>query len=394
MHVEQALAHWRREGLLSEEKARELEASLETLTDERSSKAMVVFGTLGAILIGVGILLFVASNWGAMGPVLRGAVLFGTYGVVVAAAWSVGQRGYERVAEALWFLAALAFGADVFFLGQIFNFTLTFWQGPLVWLLGVLAMGFARRRQVYGHVAAPLLLLFLGWLGGGAGWFMDDQWQFLVADGGLRPLLPLLGVGLVSLALLANRIPAWEFLVRACRSWGLLLIAVPLVGATVARGAAAELFDADWTTKQLTLAVIVCLLAIAAVVAGAVRVAAGRGVLAGAGLVSVALAISPSGESLAGELIKDAAPIYLLFVALLFALGLLTVWLGFQSANRALVNTGMASLAVLILIQYFSWSFGLLARSAALVVGGLVVLALAYFMERARRRLLARMRTP
>jgi hypothetical protein len=193
---------------------------------------------------------------------------------------------------------------------------------------------------------------------------------------------------------LVDRLSAWEFLVKACRAWGLLLIAAPLVGATVARGVPADLFDADWTTKQIVLAAIACLLVAAAVAAGGIRFAAGRGVLAGAALASLALAISPAGESLAGDLIESSALFYLLFVALVFTLGLLTVWLGLQEANRALVNTGMASLALLILIQYFSWSFELLARSAALIVGGLVVLGLAFFVERARRRLLARMKTP
>jgi len=394
MNPRQALKHWQKEGLLSDEKARELEASLDRLGAHGTNRAIVVFATLGAVLVGLGIVLFVSSNWQRMGAILRGAVLLGAYALIVAAARETERRGYERIGEALWFLATLSFGANIFFLAQIFNFTLTFWQGPLVWLLGVLAMGFARGRAVYGHAAAPLLLLFLGWLGGGGGWFMDDQLEFLVAGRGLRPLLPLLGVGLVSVAVLLRRVPAWSFVERGFRAWGLVLLAVPLVIATAHKDVGGKMFEADWTTKQIVLVVVASLLVAAALSIGDIRDPAGRIVLAGAGLLSLGLVVTRAGHWLLGGAALPTALAFPLLVATVFALALGTVWAGFRTANRALVNAGMAGLSVLILIQYFAWSFGLLASSVAFIVGGLVVLGLAFFMERARRRLLARMEAP
>ena len=394
MKARKALERWRERGLLREEKVRELEADLaqaeERRREDSSHRGIVVFATVGALLVGLGIVLFISSDWDGMGPVVRGSVLLGLYAVIVAGAYGVQRRGYERLEEALWFLSTLSFGANVFFLAQIFNFTLTYWQGPLVWLLGVLAMGFARRKRIYGDVAVPLFLLFLGWLGGGAGWFMDDQWEFLWADRGLRPLLPLLGAALVSLALLLRRHTDWSFLERGARAWGVVLAAAPLLVATADGELVSEIFEADWTRKQGWLAIGAVALVAAALVFALKDVAA-RGLLAAVGGLSVLLAVSLDGRSLMGEVMEVGGILFLTYVVVIFGLTVLTVWTGLRTSRRKLVNTGMASLAVLILIQYFGWSFELFHRSLAFIVGGLVLLALAYTMERTRRRLLQRM---
>lgn len=389
MDVEKALAHWRSQGLLSREQAERLEASLEELQEERSSRGIVIFATVGAVLVGLGILLFIGGNWQGMGPLSRGIVLLAVYAGVVAGAMLAGRRGYERLGEALWFLATLSFGANVFFLAQIFNHTLTYWQGPLVWLLGVLAMGFARRRLVYGHAAVPLFLLFLGWLGGGAGWFMDDQMEFLFSDRGLRPLLPLLGVGLLSGVLLLGRWRHGIFLTRACRGWGLLLIAVPLLIATADAAVVEGLFSLDWTPKQAILAgfaLVAIGLGLAVLGSTAGRIALGVALVLGGGPL-----ITVGGDSWLGRAVQGNGFLFFLFVTTVFALALLTVWVGLQLARRALVNAGLATVAVLVFIQYFALSSDLLHGSLVFVFGGLLLMALAFGLERTRRRLLERM---
>ena len=386
MDVEKALAHWRSRGLVSDEQAERLEASLEELREERSNRGIVIFATVGAVLVGLGILLFIGSNWQGMGPLSRGIVLLVVYAAIVAGAFLVGRRGYERLSEALWFLATLSLGANVFFLAQIFNRTLTYWQGALVWLLGVLAMGFARRRVVYGHTAVPLFLLFLGWLGGGAGWFMDDQLEFLFSDRGLRPLLPLLGVGLASGALLLDRWRHGSFLARACRAWGLLLIAVPLLIATVDAAVVERFFSLDWTTKQAVLvglSLVVGGLGLAVLGSTAGRIALGTAlVLSGGPLVTA------GGESWLGTVVEGNGFLFFLFVVAVFALSLLAVWVGLQLARRSLINAGLAAVAVLVFIQYFALSTDLLHGSLVFVFGGLLLMALAFGLERTRRRLL------
>ena len=130
--------------MLEPEQSERLAAYLDGHSDagQGSGRMVRIISVFGAVLVGLGLILFVASHWSGMGPALRIGILFGAYCTVVSAALLAQGRGYDRVGRSLWFLATLAVGANIFLIGQIFNFSLTFWQAPFLWLLATLAMGF------------------------------------------------------------------------------------------------------------------------------------------------------------------------------------------------------------------------------------------------------------
>jgi len=380
--VMRALDHWQQEGLLTSRHAEELRASLDASQSDRAIRA---FAVIGAVLAGLGAMLFVGSNWGTMGPVARAAVLLGTYGAVVAGAVAVDRRGLPWVAEAAWLLATLVLGANIFLLAQIFNYSLTYWPAPFWWMVGALALGRARQSAWQVALAVPLGLLALGWAGGGTGWLFDDQMEFLVSSGGLGPILPLIGVGLVSLSLLAGRSAQWRFASAACFGWGLALATVPLLISTAHVEAARAIFSIDVTVKQrLVLGAVAAVLG-AALAWGRFDAREGRPLLAGAA-VFFALLLVQTGDRpwMAGE-----TATFMVYVALVFALALTAVWVGARAQNARLINTGLASSGVLIVIQYFGWSIQLLDRSLVFVGGGLLLLGLSVMLERKRRVLLA-----
>jgi uncharacterized membrane protein len=74
----------------------------------------------------------------------------------------------------------------------------------------------------------------------------------------------------------------------------------------------------------------------------------------------------------------------------LFATAVATAAFGARLNSRMMINFGVASAAILIFIQYFSWSFVLLERSLAFIVGGILLIVTAIFLERQRRSLIAR----
>jgi uncharacterized membrane protein len=380
--VIRALDHWQREGLLTTRHAEELRASLDASQSDRAIRA---FAVIGAVLAGLGALLFVGSNWSAMGPVARGAVLLGTYGAVVAGATVADRRGLPWVAEAAWLLTTLVLGANIFLLAQIFNHSLTYWPGPFLWMVGALALGRARRCAWQVALAVPLGLLALGWLGGGTGWFLDDQMEFLVSSGGLRPILPLLGVGLVSLSLLAGRTAGWRFASTPCFAWGLALATVPLVVSTAHVEAARAIFSIDLTMKQgFVIAVVVAVLG-AALAWGRFDSREGRPLLAGATVLFALVLVQTSDRPwMAGD-----TATFMAYVAMVFALALTAVWVGARAQHTRLINVGLASSGLLIVIQYFGWSIALLDRSLVFVGGGLLLLGLSVALERKRRALLA-----
>jgi uncharacterized membrane protein len=384
-----ALLLWQQAGLIGPEQASELARYLEDHPQQRahgSGRAVKIISAFGAVLVGLGLMLFVASHWSGMGTMLRILTLFLAYASIVALAVVAGRRGYERVAASLWFLATLTVGANIFLLGQIFNLSLTFWQGPFLWMLAALAMGYALRSRMHAWLAVPLGVLALAWLGGGQAWFTDDQWETLFSASGLRPLYPILGVALVSLALLVRRLDGWRFASGTWLVWGALLIAGPLVVATIDGEALSFLFEISLTTKQVVLLGLGGTLTLAALWRGEFEDPGNRILLTVVAVLVFACVVA----SAWGWLTKGGGSLFPLFVLAVIALSLYLVWGGLAAANPRLVNLGVASAATVVLIQYFSWSFRLLDRSLAFILGGIVLIVLSVWIEKQRRRLLTR----
>ena len=71
------------------------------------------------------------------------ATLLVAYGAVVTAAVLLSRRGLPRASEAVWLVATLVLGANIFLIAQIFNYPLTYWQGTLRWIIGAAVLGWA-----------------------------------------------------------------------------------------------------------------------------------------------------------------------------------------------------------------------------------------------------------
>lgn len=387
--AKEALQLWQKEGAITAKKAEELTKILDRNGDDHVGKGIVIFSTIGAILVGLGILLFIGSNWESMSPIIRLAVMFTGFAVICAAAQALEQRGYAKVAEAVWFLSTIEFGANIFLIAQIYHFSLTFWQGPLLWLVGVLAMGHARRTLPYAWLAVPLFLLALGWYGSGAGWFFGNQMEFLFSDEGLRPVLPSLGLGLIGTSFLLRKYSIWSYAVQSWIGWGVLFIAIPLVLMTAEHGMMDDFFTMQLSLKQLMIICVSFILAVAAVGTNAVRTADGRVTMLVTAVLLFLFTLQSNGQPLIGTLVDQSTVAFVFYILFAFTLALLTIWSGIRMLNKHFVNAGIASISIMILIQYFSWSFEMLGSSIAFILGGLVLIGLSIFMEKTRRKILS-----
>jgi len=389
--ADKALSYWLGEGLLNEMQVAALAASLETIERPAdSARAVRVFGFIGAVLTGLGAILFVASNWQGMSPLERTLVLLAGYGVTVAAAVLVEQRGFPLVSEAVWLLSTLVLGANIFLIAQTYNLALTMWQGTLAWTIGALAMGYARRSVAQAAVAVPLAILTLGWAGGGSGWFFDDQLEFLFADGGLRPVLPLLGLALVALSTLLALRDDLRFARTPCFRWGTFIVAASLIITTAHVEVATAFYRADFDPKQIGIMLAAAALVVAAALAGKVDSLLSRPTLAVLLAALAAPLVRVDGAPWVGIETGGVHLLFGLYVVAVFGAALFITWLGMQARNARLVNIGMVSTTMIIIIQYFGWSFELLDRSLAFIAGGVILMALSVFMERQRRSILAR----
>jgi len=126
------------------------EAILASIPDARRLDAASALAWIGAILLGVALIAFIAANWEGMPRLARFAVVLGVFlAAAGAAGWSA-HKGRAATANALLTFAALAFAAGVGLTGQIFD------------IVG------EPRAALYGSAIAAALLAFAGGASGPA----------------------------------------------------------------------------------------------------------------------------------------------------------------------------------------------------------------------------------
>jgi len=390
--IDQALAHWESKGLIDKKKASELQKSLsqaDHMDQHGMPRAVSIFATIGAVLVGLGILLFIGSHWENMIPIQRILTVFTGYIVIALAAYITEKREWTGTSEALWFLTDIIFGANIMLLAQIFHYSLTFWQGPALWMIGTVAMGYARQQQVHGYLAVPLGILALGWLDSGSGWFLGGQMEFLGSSNNLLPILSILGMGLVSLSLIIKMYDTWHFLYQPLLRWGVILIAVPLIISTIDSEIPNEMYKVGGTIKQFSIIAIAYILSLFAMWKNLVERSEPKVYMITLAALLGVMLFQTEGVSMVGRLLDMSPLMYFLYVLVIFALSLWGVWIGMLVQNSRLFNAGIASSAIVIIIQYFSWSFVLLDKSLAFILGGILLITMTIFIEKKRRKILS-----
>ncbi len=406
--VKQALEHWKNDGLLTGDNIRELERSLAAGSAEIPNRAIAIFSAIGGVLIGLGVILFVGSNWNELTPLLKVAILLiGMLGTGFAGFHVAYERGdYEKTGFALLFVNVLIFGASIFLVAQIYNLPLTFWWGALLWFAGAALFAYILTSRLHLWLSVPLFLLFLGWLKTYGATGFASEFDFITTDRqSLIPQLSILGAGILSLGILSRGKKHLSFGVETLFNWGLFLVILAVVVSTADKSVFYMFFHFPTDTMSLIITGVSILLVLLAILKGTFVTAQGRyGLLALAVYIAFiyVLAWSPAwlGYPVAAlnydPYAADSTALtgfYVLNVVLAAAFFLTAIWYGTILRIPAVINMGMIAIAFLIFIQYFSWAFALLDRSFAFILGGIIVLALSAALERKRRELLLKMHT-
>jgi len=391
MDATEALAVWVAEGQIDSDLAERLRTSLAAHDEpQRTNKIIWVLVSIGAVLTGAGLLLFIASQWDQSSPLRRLALLFTIYLLVVGAAALADRQQLGVTAKGLWFLSSIAVGVNIFLVGQIYNLPLNYWQGTLLWLIATMAMGWASPSSAQGWLAVPLGLLTLGWISTPTSQFFE-QGEFLFAPGGLRPLVPLVGLGLVATAMVVDA-TLFDWLKQPAAAFGAVLVAVPIVVSTFHPMAFAWIFQVDVRPFH----VVVGLGAVALIVVAWLQDRSSPFGLAGAAVTGLLMALLPQVSDDDGLLDGDSLPwlaesfdnselLFGLYTAVIFGLAVATIMAGQYYAKPVLVNIGYAMVSVILFALYVGRIAGELPTSLAVIGGGLALISGAIFLERRRR---------
>jgi uncharacterized membrane protein len=153
---------------------------------------------IAALLVALAVLMLIAYNWTAMPAALKLAIIFAVLIGTYVAAFAVRDRWQRPImAEVVFCLAGLFYGAAIFLIAQIFHVnahspTLVWW-----WAVGVLPFALGLESVLLHVLVASLLAIWsgmevFGWGNLGA-WFLG-RWDFIPNGAYTLPLLALPGM--------------------------------------------------------------------------------------------------------------------------------------------------------------------------------------------------------
>lgn len=385
------IEEWLSSGVINQEQANKMLFDVnEKNKEEKSSKFIVAISLIGSVLLGVGVILFLASNWIYLSKVLKLGILFvGTFSTFyLGYLFKYGRENFPKVGSSLIFLSALLFGASIFLIAQIYNVQANASSLVLFWCLGVIPL-------VYGFKSVPStvlsLILFSVWM------FLFLFKDFSFFDEAYILTLPiiylLLGTLIFGIGGLHYFISDFSSVARIIRLFGIRIAVFCLFILTF------KIFSSDvfgislpHILKEISAENPQLMTAIVSISIFSII------------FTFINLFFNPSESKL--NIFENIivltliVPVLLFFFfppttiiytiifnLLFFGLMIFLIFRGYQREDISLVNTGFFYLAIFILVKYFDFFFGLLDRSLFFMVGGLILILGGIAMEKERRRI-------
>ncbi|MBD3203899.1 DUF2157 domain-containing protein [Candidatus Woesearchaeota archaeon] len=389
MTNEKQIQEWLESGTITQEQAKKMLADVDQKSkEEKSNKFIVAISTIGAILLGIGAILFVASNWRGIPNLMKVMILLGsTFGAYyLGYLFKYDKKNLPKVGVSLFFLGALLFGASIFLIAQIYQINANTHWLVLIWLIGILPLVYAFRSEPIAALSSLLFFIWIGFFIFRGGHFDKDIFfsfpviylsagTLLFSIGGLHYLKP----QLIKIA-------------RIFRIAGIKIAMLSLFLLTFKFFSG--YIDSYWFRNSSLLEDMSSQLMIGIVLFS---------ILSIIGLV-VNLLFNPSqsktnsyengialgllGFTLLFFFFPSESSVYTVIYNLLFAgLTLFLIYLGYQRSDIKIVNIGIFWLSVFILAKYFDFFWDLMDRSLFFIVGGLILVLGGIAIERKRRQI-------
>ena len=370
---ERYLERWHNAGLLdetTESAIRQYEKSQATPSGRRWQ--VVIALVLGGILLGAGVLLFVAAHWDDVSPLARLSLVMAMLAIFHGAGIASRER-FSGFATTMHALGTVASGAAIALVGQIFNMQEHWPAAVMLWAICALA-GWWLLGDEFQQTLALLLVPV---------WLMCE-WTYRAnvyngSDVFLFRMIAVLAAVYLTAFLHSRRRVVFGILFAAA---GIALIVSTVI---LADGWGWNAYLHDWGFVPLPLqaaayAILLLILAFAWLLDK-------RSLVPALAVVAASFAL-PWLHVVRTDGWRRSEPSVAMY-ALVAALCVFLAWWGVHQASKALVNYGIAAFALTVMWFYFSDIMGKLDRSLGLIMLGALFLAGGWMLEKARRKLVA-----
>ncbi len=164
------LQYQQERGVISEEQ------KLQMLTDYEAKQGLSfirIMLTIGALLVGLGILSFIASNWAELGRAAKLSIILAVFLGAMLASYKI-SGPYPKTGKSLLYIGVLTYGAGIFLIGQMFNFGGHFTSAFLLWALGAFPIAALFRDKLVYLFTCVLVIIYV------SGYFALDGYPYMV----------------------------------------------------------------------------------------------------------------------------------------------------------------------------------------------------------------------
>jgi uncharacterized membrane protein len=387
------VAKWSESGIISDDQSEAI-LNYEAVPEEplrlglKFNRLIVVLSTLGAILIGAGIISFVASNWQGMPAIAKLVLLIGGQTAAYAIAYQIQfVRGYPRIGAAIMFTGAAWFGSNLFLVAQSYHLPTDNPDILILWFIGILPLAYITRSKSITVMAVSIFAVGITWKIGN--WADNSENAFIIIGTLLLASAAIYAVGMLHLGREKLKFHAGPYLV----SGALLAIGVTYLltfEENFRSTASRSIIESNSATgAQYALVAIVSIIAIAAlVISDRFSSQINRSLFARFAEPAIVALVVALGWVLVTHLAYSPMGYVVIFNLLLILLIFGTITLGIVKKREALVNVGIIFFVIDLSTRYIELTIDMLDTSLAFIVGGLLLLGVGYTMERARRKLL------
>jgi uncharacterized membrane protein len=125
--------------------------------------ALIVFSGIGAVIIGLGVILLFAYNWEDMSKVSKLGTIFSALIIshIIGISLFLKSEQFEKVGEALTILGTMLFGAGIWLIAQIYHIDEHFPTAFFIWGLGALALAWTMPSIAQAICAAILFTIWV-----------------------------------------------------------------------------------------------------------------------------------------------------------------------------------------------------------------------------------------
>lgn len=160
------IKRWLSKGLIDEDLASILTKEWQEENEKRRKITMqIVIYTIGVILLGTGVITFIAGNDWILKllekiPLLQTLILFLSSVIFLSSGWYLGyyRRNFPRLGGALVFLSTLLIGASYIQMGEMYNWSINTSSILILWFVSIFPLAFIFKSKPVNWVSIALFI--------------------------------------------------------------------------------------------------------------------------------------------------------------------------------------------------------------------------------------------